>query len=143
MAWDYDNDDCTQNDITLPGCKYVTSPPLSGTGGYALYCPQQEPYHWGGYYSWTETTSGGYSLWENLVNEAGNLSKVTIILSIGSVGQLRSRRGVHLSILMATVRGRVPWGGVGAVGKWPVAATATSLAAAGHLSTAVVIADLR
>src|SRR5882757_5785060 len=39
--------------------------------------------------------------------------------------------------------GRVPWGGVGAVGKWPVAATATSLAAAGHLSTAVVIADLR
>src|SRR5712671_2809806 len=39
--------------------------------------------------------------------------------------------------------GRVPWGGVGAVGKWPVAATATSLAAAGHLPTAVVIADLR
>jgi hypothetical protein len=39
--------------------------------------------------------------------------------------------------------GRVPWGGVGAVGKWPAAATATSLAAAGHLSTAVVIADLR
>src|SRR5712671_6772948 len=34
-------------------------------------------------------------------------------------------------------------GGVGAVGKWPAAATATSLAAAGHLSTAVVIADLR
>ena len=24
--------------------------------------------------------------------------------------------------------GRVPWGGVGAVGKWPAAATATSLA---------------
>jgi hypothetical protein len=38
--------------------------------------------------------------------------------------------------------GRVPWGGVGAVGKWPAAATTTSLAA-GHLSTAVVIADLR
>ncbi len=35
------------------------------------------------------------------------------------------------------------WDGVGAVGKWPAAATATSLAAAGHLSTAVVIADLR
>jgi hypothetical protein len=29
------------------------------------------------------------------------------------------------------------------VGKWPAAATATGLAAAGHLSTAVVIADLR
>jgi hypothetical protein len=29
------------------------------------------------------------------------------------------------------------------VGKWPAAATATSLAAAGHLSIAVVIADLR
>jgi hypothetical protein len=42
-----------------------------------------------------------------------------------------------------TSLGRVPWGGVGAVGKWPAAATATSLAAAGHLSTAVVIADLR
>jgi ubiquinone/menaquinone biosynthesis C-methylase UbiE len=39
--------------------------------------------------------------------------------------------------------GRVPHGGVGAVGKWPAAATATSLGAAGHLSTAVVIADLR
>src|SRR6266404_3341526 len=39
--------------------------------------------------------------------------------------------------------GRVPWGGVGAVGKWPAAATVTSLAATGHLSTAVVIVDLR
>ena len=29
------------------------------------------------------------------------------------------------------------------MGEWPVAATAMSLAAAGHLSTAVVIADLR
>ena len=29
------------------------------------------------------------------------------------------------------------------MGKWPAAATATGLAAAGHLSTAVVIADLR
>ena len=37
----------------------------------------------------------------------------------------------------------VSLGVVGAVGKWPAAATATSLAAAGHLSTAVVIADLR
>jgi hypothetical protein len=45
---------------------------------------------------------------------------------------LRDRRG-----------DRVPDGGVGAVRKWPVAATAKSLAAAGHLSTAVVIADLR
>jgi hypothetical protein len=39
--------------------------------------------------------------------------------------------------------GRVPDGGVGAVGKWPAASTATSLEAAGYLSTAVVIADLR
>jgi hypothetical protein len=29
------------------------------------------------------------------------------------------------------------------VGKWPAVATAKSLAEAGHLSTAVVIADLR
>jgi len=29
------------------------------------------------------------------------------------------------------------------VGKWPAGATAKSLAQAGHLSTAVVIADLR
>jgi hypothetical protein len=29
------------------------------------------------------------------------------------------------------------------VGKWPAAATVKSLAAAGHLPTAVVIADLR
>ena len=40
-------------------------------------------------------------------------------------------------------RGRVPWGGVGAVGKWSAAPTVKSLAAAGHLSTAVVIADPR
>jgi hypothetical protein len=39
--------------------------------------------------------------------------------------------------------GRVPRSGVGAVGKWPAGATAKSLAQAGHLSTAVVIADLR
>jgi hypothetical protein len=39
--------------------------------------------------------------------------------------------------------GCAPWGGVGAVGKWPAAATVKSLAAAGHLSMAVVIADLR
>ena len=38
---------------------------------------------------------------------------------------------------------RVPRSGVGAVGKWPAAATAKSLAEAGHVSTAVVIADLR
>jgi hypothetical protein len=40
-------------------------------------------------------------------------------------------------------QGRVPRSGVGAVGKWPACATAKSLAQAGHLSTAVVIADLR
>ena len=40
-------------------------------------------------------------------------------------------------------RGRVPRSGVGTVGKWPAGATAKSLAQAGHLSTAVVIADLR
>ena len=39
--------------------------------------------------------------------------------------------------------GRAPRSGVGAVGKWPAGATAKSLAQAGHLSTAVVIADLR
>jgi hypothetical protein len=38
---------------------------------------------------------------------------------------------------------RVPPGGVGAVGKWPVAATAKSQAATGYLSTAVVIVKLR
>ena len=58
-----------------------------------------------------------------------------------------SRRGVSrkTGLSRKTVRkmGRAPRGGVGAVGKWPAAATATSLAAAGHLSTAVVIADLR
>jgi hypothetical protein len=37
---------------------------------------------------------------------------------------------------------RAPRSGVGAVGKWPAGATAKSLAQAGHLSTAVVIADL-
>jgi hypothetical protein len=37
----------------------------------------------------------------------------------------------------------VPGRGVGTVGKWPAGATAQSLAEAGHLSTAVVIADLR
>jgi hypothetical protein len=40
-------------------------------------------------------------------------------------------------------RGRVPESGVGAVGKWPAVATVQSLAEAGHLSTAVVIACLR
>ena len=40
-------------------------------------------------------------------------------------------------------RGRVPRSGVRAVGKWPAGATAKSLAQAGHLSTAVVIVDLR
>ena len=39
--------------------------------------------------------------------------------------------------------GRAPGSGVGAVGKWPAVATAKSLAEAGHLSTAVVTADLR
>ena len=39
--------------------------------------------------------------------------------------------------------GCVPGGGVRAVGKWPAGATVQSLAEAGHLSTAVVIATLR
>jgi hypothetical protein len=39
--------------------------------------------------------------------------------------------------------GRVPPSGVGAEGKWPEAAIATSLAAAGHLSTAAVIVNFR
>ena len=50
---------------------------------------------------------------------------------------------IVVSALAAPWLGPVPRCGVGAVGKWPAAATATSLAAAGHLSTAVVIADLR
>jgi hypothetical protein len=41
------------------------------------------------------------------------------------------------------LEGRVPESGVGAVGKWPAVATVQSLAKAGHLSTAVVIACLR
>src|ERR1700756_1021207 len=53
---------------------------------------------------------------------------------------------VILPFVGATARaastGRVPWGGVGAVGKWPAAARLVAVAA-GHLSTAVVIADLR
>ena len=46
---------------------------------------------------------------------------------------------------MHAVRGgSCPTGGVrAAVGKWPAGATVESLAQAGHLSTAVVIADLR
>ena len=40
-------------------------------------------------------------------------------------------------------KGCVPGGGVRAVGKWPAGATVQSLAEAGHLSTAAVIADLR
>ena len=39
--------------------------------------------------------------------------------------------------------GRVPARGVRAVGKWPAGATVQSLTEAGHLPTAVVIADLR
>ena len=39
--------------------------------------------------------------------------------------------------------GCVPARGVGAVGKWPAGATVESLAEAGHLPTAEVIADLR
>ena len=39
--------------------------------------------------------------------------------------------------------GRVLRSGVRAGGKWPAGATAKSLVQAGHLSTAVVIADLR
>jgi hypothetical protein len=39
--------------------------------------------------------------------------------------------------------GCVPARGVRAVGKWPAGATVQSLAQAGHLPTAVVIADLR
>ena len=46
-------------------------------------------------------------------------------------------------IMMLGDSGRVHRGGVGAVGKSADAATATSLAAAGDLSTAVVTAFLR
>jgi len=48
------DDVCTQNGVTLPGCNWVTTPGLTGThltDGWAVYCPQQEPYHWTGYYA--------------------------------------------------------------------------------------------
>ena len=50
---------------------------------------------------------------------------------------------IELPRINNTLFGRVPGSGVRAVGKWPAVATAESLAEAGHLSTAVVIADLR
>ena len=56
-------------------------------------------------------------------------------------------RGVAIAndLLVARPRrqGRAPGSGVRAVSKWPAEATAKSLAEAGHLLTAVVIADLR
>ena len=45
--------------------------------------------------------------------------------------------------VLVTRVGSAPGSGVRAVGKWPAVATAKSLAEAGHLSTAVVITDLR
>jgi hypothetical protein len=52
---------------------------------------------------------------------------------------------IYRSCIQATVNtgGRVPPGGVRAVDKWPAVATVQSLAEAGHLSTAAVIADHR
>ena len=47
------------------------------------------------------------------------------------------------SALTGEYDGRAPGSGVRVVGKWPAVATAKSLAEAGNLSTAVVIADLR
>src|SRR5260370_38813546 len=55
----------------------------------------------------------------------------------------RSTARLTKDVSCVAATGRVPWDGVGAVGKGPAAATATGLAAAGHLSTAVDIADLR
>jgi hypothetical protein len=51
--------------------------------------------------------------------------------------------GDHNARRTAAIAGRAPPRGVGAVDKWPAGATVQSLAEAGHLSTAVVIADLR
>jgi hypothetical protein len=72
-----DNDACTQNGVTLPECNYVISPPIADTGGWALYCPPQEPYHWSGY--WSATVNGGpsydYTVSENLLAEAGDFAK--------------------------------------------------------------------
>jgi hypothetical protein len=71
------DDACTQNGLTLPECNYVTTPAIDNTTGWALYCPAQEPYHWGGY--WSSAVTGGsssdFSVTENLVDEAGNLNK--------------------------------------------------------------------
>ena len=44
--------------------------------------------------------------------------------------------GTICSVTLPSRAGRVPPGGVGAVGKWPAGATAESLAQAGHLPTA-------
>ena len=46
---------------------------------------------------------------------------------------------ISLPLTTTPEAGRAPRGGVGAAGKWPAAATAMSLAAAGPLSIAVVI----
>src|SRR5271166_6202259 len=51
--------------------------------------------------------------------------------------------GTFIPLTIGFMQGRAPGSGVRAVGKWPAVATVKSLAEAGHLSTAVVIADLR
>ncbi len=63
----------------------------------------------------------------------------------GIKGRCRPMRGFKCVASAARFcrGGCVPAGGVRAVGKWAAGATVQSLAEAGHLSTAVVIADLR
>jgi hypothetical protein len=74
------------------------------------------------------------------------MSVATPVLLAGRhrpVDRHEARTAWHVAPTIMAVEGRVQAGGVGAVGKSADAATATSLAAAGDLSTAVVTAFLR
>ena len=81
-------------------------------------------------------------------SEANGL-RMVVRLDYGS--DVEEYEEVHLPSMLGPVpstvgscgAGRAPGSGVRVVGKWPAVATAKSLAEAGHLSTAVVIADLR
>jgi hypothetical protein len=66
------NNACNQNGVHLPECNFVTTPPISDTTGWALYCPAQEPYHWPGYWS-VDIIAGpsyGFSVSENYLAES-------------------------------------------------------------------------
>ena len=71
-------------------------------------------------------------------------SAKALLTSVSAVpeGERANRQGLQLQSVRLIDLGRVPGGGVGAVGKWPAGATAESLAEAGYLSTAVATAVL-